>query len=200
MNGSRFLFHSQDVYNETASPEGPPSAPPTGGSAGGARVVTPDSPFSVEDMTSDSIFYVQDGRLKAPASRDAFSFYISDGHSQTEAVSVEIDIQVGVAAVLLGLQDQPASLPAQAFPPSLQSKDRQPVVSVSSIHVEENSGVVITNSSLRVLDYDAPENEIILTVIRKPSYGESARLKRAHIVSSLQPNTGAEKEVPQIMK
>lgn len=126
MNGSRFLFHSQDVYNETASPEGPPSAPPTGGSAGGARVVTPDSPFSVEDMTSDSIFYVQDGRLKAPASRDAFSFYISDGHSQTEAVSVEIDIQVGVSAVLLGLQDQPASLPAQAFPPLCRVKTGSP--------------------------------------------------------------------------
>lgn len=54
------------------------------------------------------------------------------------------------------------------------------MVSVSSIHVEENSGVVITNSSLRVLDYDAPENEIIFTVIRKPSYGENARLKRGH--------------------
>lgn len=48
------------------------------------------------------------------------------------------------------------------------------MVSVSSIHMEENSGVVITNSSLRVLDYDTPENEIILTVIRKPSYGENA--------------------------
>lgn len=46
-------------------------------------------------------------------------------------------------------------------------------MSVSSIHVEENSGVVITNSSLRVLGLDAPENEIVLTVIRKPSYGEN---------------------------
>lgn len=60
--------------------------------------------------------------------------------------------------------------------PSLQSKEhREPVVSVSSIHVEENSGVVITNSSLRVLGLDAPENEIVLTVIRKPSYGENVR-------------------------
>lgn len=52
------------------------------------------------------------------------------------------------------------------------------MVSVSSIHVEENSGVVITNSSLRVLGLDAPENEIILTVIRKPSYGENVRLRK----------------------
>ncbi|TNM90093.1 hypothetical protein fugu_004327 [Takifugu bimaculatus] len=120
-----------------------------GGSAGGSRVVTPDSPFSVEDMSSDSIFYVQDGQRNTQASKDVFSFYISDGHSQTEAFSVEIDIQ--------------------------SKEDRQPVVSVSSIHVEENSGVVITNSSLRVLDYDTPENEIILTVIRKPSYGKLRR-------------------------
>lgn len=52
------------------------------------------------------------------------------------------------------------------------------MVSVSSIHVEENSGVVVTNSSLRVLGYDAPENELILTVVRKPSYGEKVRRRR----------------------
>lgn len=62
--------------------------------------------------------------------------------------------------------------------PSLQSKEKkEPVVSVSSIHVEENSGVVITNSSLRVLGHDTPENEIILTVIRKPSYGENVSFR-----------------------
>lgn len=132
----------------------------------------------MEDLASDSIFYVQDG----PSSRDAFSFYISDGHSQTEAFSVEINIEVGHG-------DGPSPGrpgPAQPSPdrgravfhpccppPSLQSKaDREPVVSVSSIHVEENSGVVITNSSLRVVDHDTPENEIIISVIRKPAYGE----------------------------
>lgn len=44
-------------------------------------------------------------------------------------------------------------------------------MSVSSIHVEENSGVVVTNASLSVLDQDTPENEIVFTVVRKPSYG-----------------------------
>jgi len=38
--------------------------------------------------------------------------------------------------------------------------------------VEENSGVVITNSSLNVLDQDTPENELLLTIIKKPSYGQ----------------------------
>lgn len=58
------------------------------------------------------------------------------------------------------------------FPKFQQTKeDRVPVISVNSIHVEENTGVVITNSSLSVLDLDTPENEIVLTIIKKPSYG-----------------------------
>lgn len=68
-------------------------------------------------------------------------------------------------------------------PPFLQGiLDIKPVVSVSSIHVEENSGVVITNSSLSVLDQDTPENEILFTVIRVPSYGE--RSKHLHPAQS----------------
>lgn len=50
-------------------------------------------------------------------------------------------------------------------------EDRVPVISVNSVYVEENTGVVITNSSLNVLDLDTPENEIVLTIIKKPSYG-----------------------------
>uniref|UniRef100_A0A4W6CQ63 Fraser extracellular matrix complex subunit 1 n=1 Tax=Lates calcarifer TaxID=8187 RepID=A0A4W6CQ63_LATCA len=95
------------------------------------------------------IFYVQDGQRKAQAKQDVFSFYISDGHSQTEAFNVEIDIQ--------------------------SKEDREPVVSVSSIHVEENSGVVITNSSISVRDQDTPENEILFTIIRIPAYGKLRR-------------------------
>ncbi|XP_041854892.1 extracellular matrix protein FRAS1 [Melanotaenia boesemani] len=120
-----------------------------GGSLGGSSIVTPDVPFSMEDLTSDHIFYVQDSGLKTPASQDVFSFYISDGSSQTEAFNVEIDIQ--------------------------SKEDREPMVSVSSIHVEENSGVVITNSSLSVHDEDTPENEILFTIIRIPTYGKLRR-------------------------
>ncbi|XP_029366253.1 extracellular matrix organizing protein FRAS1 isoform X2 [Echeneis naucrates] len=120
-----------------------------GGSVGGSRVVTPDVPFTVEDLTSDHIFYVQDSQSDAGAKQDVFSFYISDGHSQTEAFNVEIDIQ---------------------------SKEvSEPVMSVSSIHVEENSGVVITNSSLSVDDRDTPENEILFTIKRIPHYGKLRR-------------------------
>ena len=55
------------------------------------------------------------------------------------------------------------------------------MVAVSSIHVEENSGVVITNSSLSVRDRDTPENEILFTVIRKPSYGELVTTRAAAV-------------------
>ncbi|KAM9823010.1 extracellular matrix organizing protein FRAS1 [Syngnathus typhle] len=114
---------------------------------GGSRAVTPDTPFSVEDLTLDRIFYVQ--RAGQPARHDTFSFYVSDGNSQTEAFDVHIDIQGKRQSELL--------------------------VSVSSIHVEENSGVVVTNASLSVLDRDTPENEILFTVVRKPSYGKFRR-------------------------
>ncbi|XP_030622204.1 extracellular matrix organizing protein FRAS1 [Chanos chanos] len=119
------------------------------GSTGGSRLIGPDVPFSVEDLTSDRVFYVQNVRQPNVHS-DVFSLYVSDGSSQTAAFDVTIDI--------------------------LESKEEKtPVISVSSIHVEENSGVVITNSSLNVVDLDTPENEIILTVIKKPFYGKLRR-------------------------
>lgn len=45
-------------------------------------------------------------------------------------------------------------------------------MSANSIHVEEKSGVIITNSSLSVLTKDTPESEILFTIIRIPTYGE----------------------------
>lgn len=60
---------------------------------GGSRVITPDIPFTIEDLTSDHIFYVQNNR-QANIRQDVFSFYISDGSSQTEAFDITIDIQV----------------------------------------------------------------------------------------------------------
>ena len=65
--------------------------PPPGGAAG-SQVITPDEPFSLYDLTSDLIFYVQEAG--GHARQDIFSLYVSDGHRQTEAFNVEIDIQV----------------------------------------------------------------------------------------------------------
>ncbi|XP_037832589.1 extracellular matrix protein FRAS1 isoform X2 [Kryptolebias marmoratus] len=120
-----------------------------GGSVGGSRV-SPDVPFSVDDLTSDHIFYVQDSQHKPPSGRDVFTFYISDGHVQTETFTVEIQIQRSQEA-------------------------REPAVSVSRIHVEKNAGVVVTNRSLSVRDEDTPENELLFTIIRIPTYGKLRR-------------------------
>jgi len=56
-------------------------------------------PFSVEDLASDHVFYVQDNKRKPQTRQDVFSLYISDGRSQTEAFNVEINIQVSFKAV-----------------------------------------------------------------------------------------------------
>lgn len=64
---------------------------------GGSRVISPDVPFTIEDLTSDHIFYVQNIH-QANIRQDVFSFYISDGSSQTEAFDITIDIQVSHSA------------------------------------------------------------------------------------------------------
>ncbi|XP_031671093.1 extracellular matrix protein FRAS1-like [Oncorhynchus kisutch] len=114
------------------------------------RIISPEVPFSVDDLTTDHIFYVQNVQNTEHHYQDTFSFYISDGSSQTEAFNVQIDIQ--------------------------QSKEEKvPVVSVDRVRVEENSRVVITNSSLNVLDQDTPDNDIIITVAKPPTYGKLRR-------------------------
>uniref|UniRef100_A0A8C7J2L3 Fraser extracellular matrix complex subunit 1 n=1 Tax=Oncorhynchus kisutch TaxID=8019 RepID=A0A8C7J2L3_ONCKI len=122
------------------------------GSLGGSntRVISPEVPFSMDDLTTDHIFYVQNVQNIEHHYQDTFSFYISDGSSQTEAFNVNIDI--------------------------LQTKEEmEPVVSVNRVQVEQNSGVVITNSSLNVLDQDTPDNDIIITVTKQPAYGKLRR-------------------------
>ncbi|XP_059921872.1 extracellular matrix protein FRAS1 isoform X2 [Gadus macrocephalus] len=119
----------------------------TEGGAEGSRVITPDQPFSLEDLASDLIFYVQEAG--GDSQQDLFSLYVSDGHRQTEAFNVEIHIQSSQAIA--------------------------PVVSVSSVVVEENSGVVLTNTSLSVLDLDTPLNEIMITLDTKPAHGKLRR-------------------------
>ena len=66
------------------------------GSLGGSntRVISPEVPFSMDDLTTDHIFYVQNVQNTDHHYQDTFSFYISDGSSQTEAFNVNIDILV----------------------------------------------------------------------------------------------------------
>ena len=50
--------------------------PPPGGAAA-SRVITPDLPFSLEDLASDRMFYVQEAG--GHSEQDIFSLYVSAG-------------------------------------------------------------------------------------------------------------------------
>ncbi|XP_041084402.1 extracellular matrix organizing protein FRAS1-like isoform X2 [Polyodon spathula] len=119
------------------------------GRAGAAVTVTPDVVFSLEDIISNNIYYVQSVHQTVEHYRDSFSFYITDGSSQTEAFTIDIDIR--------------------------SKNDEPPKMSVSSVQVEEVSGVVIRNTSLTLLDLDTPDNELVFTVTKKPDYGKLRR-------------------------
>lgn len=56
--------------------------------------VTPDVVFSLEDIISNNIYYVQSVHQTVEHLQDSFSFYITDGSSQTEAFTIDIDIRV----------------------------------------------------------------------------------------------------------
>ncbi|MGH0181185.1 UNVERIFIED_CONTAM: hypothetical protein FKN15_006840 [Acipenser sinensis] len=119
------------------------------GKSGGAVTVTPDVVFSLEDIISNNIYYVQSVHQTVEHLRDSFSFYITDGSSQTEAFTIDIDIR--------------------------SKNDEPPKMSVSSVQVEEASGVVIRNTSLTLLDLDTPDNELVFIVTKKPDYGKLRR-------------------------
>ncbi|XP_015220286.2 extracellular matrix organizing protein FRAS1 [Lepisosteus oculatus] len=117
----------------------------TGEISGSPEIINSDVPFSVEDILSNRMFYIQSIHKSDEHFQDSFSFYISDGYSQTEAFTININIQ---------------------------GKDKPPIISKNNINLEVASGVVITNSSLTVLDPDTPDNELIFTVTKMPGYGK----------------------------
>ncbi|KAJ3603631.1 hypothetical protein NHX12_028376, partial [Muraenolepis orangiensis] len=136
------------------------SQPVEEGGVAGSRVISPNEPFSLDDLTSDLIFYVQEAGDHAQ--QDVFSFYVSDGQRQTEAFNVEIDIQQGVGSQQgLGSQQGVGAV--------------APVVVVSSVLVEESSGVVLTNASLSVQDPDTPLNQLLITLDSQPAHGKLRR-------------------------
>lgn len=92
----------------------------TAGSTGEARIINPDVPFTIEDLTSDHIFYVQNVH-QANVHQDVFSFYISDGSSQTEAFDVTIDIQVSL--FYFSPQDLSNGVQCTSYPSLLDTLD-----------------------------------------------------------------------------
>lgn len=56
--------------------------------------MTTDASFSIQDILESSIYYFQSVHESIEPTSDVFSFYVSDGFSQSEVHSMNITIQV----------------------------------------------------------------------------------------------------------
>lgn len=57
-------------------------------------VGTTDASFSLQDVLENSIYYFQSVHESIEPTSDVFSFYVSNGFSQSEVQSINITIQV----------------------------------------------------------------------------------------------------------
>ncbi|XP_042325028.1 extracellular matrix organizing protein FRAS1 [Sceloporus undulatus] len=117
----------------------------TGSRLGPGSTRSSDISFSVQDVVKNYIYYFQSVHESIEPSVDTFSFYVSDGFSQSETSSVNITIK--------RLNDEP------------------PEMQLEPIKVQENKGTVIRNSSLMVKDLDTPDNQLVFMITKKPSHG-----------------------------
>ncbi|KAM4706664.1 extracellular matrix organizing protein FRAS1 [Discoglossus pictus] len=101
--------------------------------------------FSVEDILENSLYYVQSVHDQIEPSGDFFSFYLTDGSSQSDVHNISITIQ--------------------------GKNDERPKVSVLPLRVQDSAGAVIRNTCLSVQDVDTPDNELKFTVTKKPVHG-----------------------------
>ncbi|KAM8939375.1 extracellular matrix organizing protein FRAS1 [Pelodytes ibericus] len=104
-----------------------------------------DSSFPLQDLVENNIYYVQSIHDSVEPSVDFFSFYITDGTSQSEVHNITVVIQ--------GKNDEP------------------PQISVQPLRVHDNTGAVIRNTCLSVKDIDTPDNELKFTVTKLPVHG-----------------------------
>ncbi|XP_038647741.1 extracellular matrix protein FRAS1 [Scyliorhinus canicula] len=116
------------------------------GRADQAVIISPDVPFSVQDILDNNVYYVQSVHRSIEPISDGFDFYVTDGIIQSPVYHFNIII--------------------------LQKNDEPPKMSVETVQVKEGTGVVIRNTSLSLQDQDTPENELVLRVTKKPSHGK----------------------------
>ncbi|XP_063314780.1 extracellular matrix organizing protein FRAS1 [Pelobates fuscus] len=104
-----------------------------------------DSTFSFQDIVENHIYYVQSVHDSVEPSVDFFSFFITDGTSQSEVQNITILIQ--------GKNDEP------------------PQVSLTPLRVHDNAGAVIRNTCLSVQDVDTPDNVLTFIITKTPVNG-----------------------------
>uniref|UniRef100_A0ABM5GKG1 Extracellular matrix organizing protein FRAS1 n=1 Tax=Pogona vitticeps TaxID=103695 RepID=A0ABM5GKG1_9SAUR len=117
----------------------------TGRQFGPGSAMNSDLSFSLQDVMKNHIYYFQSVHESIEPSMDTFSFYVSDGFSQSETSSVNITIK--------RLNDEP---------PELQ---------LEPIKIQASQGAVIRNFSVGIKDLDTPPNQLIFVLTKKPTYG-----------------------------
>ncbi|XP_071971616.1 extracellular matrix organizing protein FRAS1 [Engystomops pustulosus] len=108
-----------------------------------------ESSFLIEDIIENYIYYVQSVHDSVEPSVDYFSFFMTDGSSQSHTHNVTIIIE--------GKNDEP------------------PQMFLTPVSVHDNAGAVIRNTSLGVQDIDTPDNELIFIVTKTPVIGHLRR-------------------------
>ncbi|KAM9330542.1 extracellular matrix organizing protein FRAS1 [Gastrophryne carolinensis] len=108
-----------------------------------------DSTFPVQDIIENHVYYVQSVHDSVEPRIDYFSFFMTDGSSQSEVYNVTITIE--------GKNDEP------------------PQLVLLPLSVQDNAGAVITNTCLSVQDIDTPDNELIFIVTKSPLHGNLRR-------------------------
>ncbi|XP_029456255.1 extracellular matrix protein FRAS1 isoform X2 [Rhinatrema bivittatum] len=121
----------------------------TGGRSGIGGAPGSGPLFSIQDILENSVFYVQSIHEGTEPTSDGFSFYVTDGSSQSETHSISITIQ--------------------------RRNDEAPEISLRPVPVQDSSGAVIRNSSLALSDMDTPDNELVFIVTKKPDHGQLRR-------------------------
>ncbi|KAJ7411871.1 hypothetical protein BTVI_48371 [Pitangus sulphuratus] len=110
---------------------------------------TTDASFSLQDVLENSIYYFQSVHESIEPTSDVFSFYVSDGFSQSEVQSINITIQ--------------------------RQNDEPPKMVLEPVRVQGSSGVVVTNASLNLQDLDTQNSELIIVVSKSPEHGHLRR-------------------------
>ncbi|XP_031463336.1 extracellular matrix protein FRAS1 [Phasianus colchicus] len=125
----------------------------TGESLGPQSAVTTDASFSIQDVLENSIYYFQSVHESIEPTSDVFSFYVSDGFSQSEVHSINITIK--------------------------RRNDEPPKMVLEPVRVHESSSVVVTNASLNLQDLDTQNSELVIVVTKSPEHGHLRRRQTA---------------------
>ncbi|KAF4802764.1 hypothetical protein TURU_022239 [Turdus rufiventris] len=110
---------------------------------------TTDASFSLQDVLEKRIYYFQSVHESIEPTSDVFSFYVSDGFSQSEVQSINITIQ--------------------------RQNDEPPRMVLEPVRVQQGSAVLVTNASLSLQDLDTQSSELVMVVSQSPEHGQLRR-------------------------